>query len=91
MGTPKRYFTRLELIHLADSLGFVLEMTVNRMLRLTSKTDPEVWGTVIDMITGKPVVGFRHYNIDGWRAALPWNIKRLEEEAGGPKKMSNGH
>lgn len=82
MATPKRFFTRLELIEFANSLGFELDMTNNRMLILRSKTDPDCWGTVTDLSSGKPVVGFRYYTIHGWQKALPDNIERLQNQIG---------
>lgn len=91
MGTAKRFFTRLELIDMADRLGFELKINSHRMLLLVSKDDPDCWGTVTDLNTGKPAVGFRHYDIAGWERALPANIERIIETAGPPKKLGNGH
>ncbi len=90
VGTPKRFFTRLELIDMADQLGYELKMTSNRMLILVNKNDPDCWGTVMDLNTGKPAVGFRHYDIVGWERALPENIRRIVDLSGGQKKLGNG-
>jgi len=86
MSRPKRYFTRLELIDYADSLGFKLELNANRILTLISKTDPDCWGTVTDLSNGMPVVGFRYYTLEGWKHALPANIERLEKLTAERKK-----
>ncbi len=78
----RQWYKWLELVAIADSLGYELtidNLRVGRIMRLTSKTDPECWGTVADLSTGEPAKGVRHYSRGGWDWALPDNIRVIEE------------
>jgi len=77
----RRWYTWLELVSMAENMGYELTIDhrqMSRMMRLTNKADPDCWGTVSDLSTGEPAKGVRHYSREGWNRALPDNIQHIE-------------